>query len=359
MSWMVFSAIFLAHQVKQVKKSVLHDIIRIIREEKMASLDTMYMGIRLSSPVIIASSPLTSNIGNLEKCEKAGAGAVVLKSLFEEQVEKEASREHDEASDYLTHSDSDLYFQSMAKDYYIDKYMELLMEAKKKLSIPVIASINCNSINTWIDYADRFISCGADAIELNYYPIASDSSVSGEKVDRNLFEFAKTARKRISCPLSLKIGSRYSSLSHVIKKLDETGINALVLFNRAFRPDIDLENLGFTHTNPLSSSEEYAETLRWTALMSAEVGLDIAANTGIHDASSAVKMILAGAKAVEICSVVIKNGFDAISEMNDGIRSFMDRKGYSHISDFTALLAQENREDGDAWERVQFLKTIK
>ncbi len=325
----------------------------------MASLDTMYMGIRLSSPIIIASSPLTSNIENLEKCEKAGAGAVVLKSIFEEQVEKEATREHAEASEYLTHSDSDLYFQSMAKDYYIDKYMELLIEAKKKLSIPVIASINCNSINTWIDYADRFINCGADAVELNYYPIASESAVPGEKVDKNLFEFARTARKRIPCPLSIKICSRYSSLSNVIKKLDETGINGLVLFNRAFRPDIDLENLSFTNSNPLSSKDEYAETLRWTALMSAEVGLDIAANTGIHDAETAVKMLLAGAKAVEICSVVIKKGFGEIAAMNEGIKAFMDKKGYSDIAGFTGLLAQENRADGDAWERVQFLKTIK
>ena len=275
------------------------------------------MGLDLRSPVIIASGPLTSSLDGLKKAEDSGAGAVVLKSIFEEQIEEDASREALGNEQYLSHSDSHEYYAAMARDFYIDRYLTLLESAKKSLSIPVIASINCKSARTWVDYAERFSGCGADAIELNYFPIASNASVSGEKVDKALFEFAKVARSRISGKLSMKIGAQ-----------------------------------------AISSDTEYGMSLRWTALMSAEVGLDIAANTGIHSADTLIKMLLAGAKAVEVCSAVMKDGYGVISKMNEGLSAFMDEKGYSTLDDFIGKLAEENYERGDAWERVQFLKTI-
>ena len=325
----------------------------------MPDISTKYMGLDLSSPLIMASGPLTSSLDDLKKAEDAGCGAVVLKSIFEEQIEKDAGRDASASGDYLMHSDNQEYFEAMSRDYYVDRYLTLLDGAKKSLGIPVIASVNCKSVNTWLEYSQRFLSYGADAIELNYFPIASNAGVSGEKVDKELFDFAKTARSRIEGKLALKIGSFYSSLSNVIKRLDETGLDGLVLFNRPFRPDIDLKTLEVRSSAPVSSESEYGMSLRWTALMSAELKrADIAANTGIHSAGTAIKMLLAGAKAVEVCSVVMKNGFSVISKMNGEIASLMEEKGYLATSDFIGLLAEENYERGDAWERVQFLKTI-
>ena len=160
-------------------------------------IETRYLGLTLGSPVIVSSGPLTQNIVSLKKCEEAGAGAVVLKSIFEEQIESEVSKELESSSEYLDHSSAQEFFLSSSRDYYIDRYMKLLTEAKKELSIPVIASISAKDMDSWVDYAERFIACGADAIELNYYPISSDKDVPGSEVDRKAIEFARTARERI------------------------------------------------------------------------------------------------------------------------------------------------------------------
>ena len=321
-------------------------------------IGTEYLGLKLKSPVVVSSGPLTQNLVSLRKCEEAGAGAVVLKSIFEEQIESDVSKELDASREYLDNSSAEGFFLSSSRDYYIDRYMKLLTEAKKELSIPVIASVSAKSMASWIDYAERFVACGADAIELNYYPISSDRNVPGADVDRKAIEFAKTAREKIKAPLSLKIGYKYSSLASMLAAFDDIGIDGVVLFNRFFRPDIDIDSLEFTSGSPTSSADEYGEALRWIGLMSGETRMDYCGNTGIHSGESVVKMLLAGAKAVEVCSAVIKEGFGAIGRMNSFLEEWMKKHGYSSLSDFTGLLAQENRKDGYNWERTQFLKTI-
>ena len=324
----------------------------------MPNLEVEYMGLKLKSPVIVSSGPMTRDIESMKKCEAAGAGAVVIKSIFEEQIAKEASAAVDQNEDYLTHGGADDYMASLAKDYYIERYCDLIKNAKKELTIPVIASINCSTLSTWIDYAERFEASGADAIELNYYPLVSSVEVKGKAVDEALLDFAKSARKKIHIPLSVKLGRGYSALSYVLKQIDEIGFDAVVLFNRAFRQDIDLETLTFKPARITSSEDEYTQSLRWTALMSGDLKCDIAANTGIHSGATAVKMLLAGAAAVEVCSVLIKKGTSAITEINNDILSFMEKKGYDKITDFKGKLSQENNVNGDAWERVQYLKLV-
>ncbi len=319
-------------------------------------ISTEYMGLELRSPVIVSSGPLTQNIVTLKKAEAAGAGAVVLKSVFEEQIEADVSKEVEANAEYLGHSDE--AYAAFSRDRYIDRYMKLLAEAKKELSIPVIASVSAKTMDSWIDYAERFVKCGADGIELNYYPISSDAAVTGAEVDKRLIAFAERARKAIDGPLSMKIGYKYSSLANVISALDKAGIDGIVLFNRFFRPDIDIENLTFTAGSPVSGKDEYAEALRWIGLMSGEVKADLCGNTGIHDGETAVKMLLSGAKAVEVCTAVVQHGFSVIGEMNSFIASWMERHGYSSLRDFTGLLSQEHISDGWKWERTQFLKTI-
>ncbi len=319
-------------------------------------ISTEYMGLKLKSPVIVSSGPLTQNIVSLKKAEEAGAGAVVLKSIFEEQINSDVQKEVESNEAYIGHSSAD--YAAFSRDRYIDRYMKLLTEAKKNLSIPVIASVSANSMDTWIDYCSRFVKCGADGIELNYYPISSDASVSGAEVDKRFIAFVEKARKAIDGPLSIKMGYKYSSLASLIASIDKAGIDGIVLFNRFFRPDIDIEKIEMAAPAPVSSAAEYGEELRWIGLMSGEIKADMCGNTGIHDGETAVKMLLSGAKAVEICTAIIKKGFGVISEMNSFIEEWMKRHGYESTSDFIGLLSQEHMADGWKWERTQFLKTI-
>lgn len=324
----------------------------------MASLETTYLGLNLKSPVIVGSSPLTQNVVSLAKCEEAGAGAVVLKSIFEEQIEDEVSKEVEDNDEYLNFSSAHNVYKRAATDFYVDKYIKLLAAAKKELSIPVIASVCCKSLSSWATYASRFEKSGADAIELNYYPVTSDARVDGKKVDADFTEFVEFARKNISCPLSIKMGSKYSALANKIKFIDKCGIEGVVLFNRTFRPDINIDSLEIVGGTPTTNGSEYTDSLRWTTLMSGEVKMDIAANTGIHNGETAIKMLLAGAKAVEVASLPIKEGFGSITRMNNEIKAWMEKHGYERISDFCGKLAQENNDEGYKWERTQFLKII-
>ena len=325
----------------------------------MANLSTKYLGLELKSPVIVAAGPYTQTVESLKELEAAGAGAVVLKSIFEEQIEADISKEYNKHEDNISWSVVDQDYIEHGKDQYIDRYMRLLVEAKKALEIPVIASICCQTLEEWIDYAQRFVNCKADAIELNYYPIASDSSVDGKEVEKALLDFAKVAKKKISCPVSIKMGKRYSSITNLVSRLDNIGIDGVVLFNRFYRPDISIDKMTFVPGPELSSPKEYSGALRWIALMSGEVDLDLCGNTGIHDGETVVKMLLAGAKAVEVCTAIIKEGAGVITKMNDFVADWMDKKGYKSLDEFIGKLAQEKHSEGYKWERTQFLHMIK
>jgi Dihydroorotate dehydrogenase len=325
----------------------------------MADISTKVLSLDLKSPIIAASGPLTSNIESLLKLEKAGVGAVVLKSIFEEELNEETFSAMIDNEQYLSHSDFAEVFSSVKRDHLLNEYLEFLLEAKKKLSIPVIASINCIHIDSWTEYASRFEDCHPDAIELNYYPIASDAKVKGEDVDRALYNFVKKARKATSLPLIIKIGNNYSSIAYNLKKIEAEGIEGVVLFNRFYRPDIDIEKEAIAPRLTYSSEAESGPTLRWIALMSAEMPrTDLIANTGIDSAEEAIKMLLAGAKGVEVCSTLMKNGIETVTKMNEGLALWMDKKGYKKISDFNGKLAQERIADPSLWERTQFMKTI-
>lgn len=328
-------------------------------EVVMLDISTRVLNLNLKNPLIAASSPLTSNVESLIKLEKAGIGAVVLKSIFEEELNSESRKAMLDNEQYLGHSDFAEVFSSFNKDYLLNQYLELLVSAKQKLSIPVIASINCIHPEAWIEYAERFEACKPDALELNYYPIASDASVKGEEVDKALFSFVKKARKATALPLIIKLGNNYSSLSYNIKKLEAEGIDGVVLFNRFYRPDIDIETEEITSRLTLSTENEIGHILRWVALMSAELkNLDIIANTGVHTSASLIKMLLAGAKAVEICSVLMQDGLDSISKLTEGLETWMTKKGYSNLNDFVGKLAQERISDPMLWERTQFMKSL-
>ncbi|MGD1819516.1 MAG: dihydroorotate dehydrogenase-like protein [Pleomorphochaeta sp.] len=325
----------------------------------MANLKTNYMGLELKNPIIAASSPLTSNLDNIKKLEDAGVGAIVLKSIFQEQIDKDADSNVDIEQSFLNHADAYGFLRGASQDHYIDMYLTLVEDAKKACDIPIIASLNGSGDGSWIrEYAPRFAYCGADAFEVNHYEIGSNANLDGKQMDKKFIKFAKIARQEIKLPLSLKMSSTFSSTANIIRELDFLKYDGLVLFNRFFNPDININSVSMSRGNTISSPNEYSRSLRWVGLMSEEINLDLCANTGIYDGETIIKMLLAGAAAVEVCSAFIQNGLDTVNLMLDSLNSWMEKKGYDSIDKFKGILAQEKMSDPTLWERTQYIKSL-
>jgi dihydroorotate dehydrogenase (fumarate) len=338
----------------------------------MIDLTCKYLGLSLKNPIIVGSSGLTSSTENLKKIAKLGAGAVVLKSIFEEQIKFEAENliksdtpqikswndafqgivskteyYYEEALDYLT---------NYAKEHTLNNYLSLISSAKREINIPVIASINCTTQYDWQYFARRIQEAGADALELNVYLLPSDFEKSGTDNEKVYFDIIQEVRKFITIPVSLKIGFYFSSLAQTALRLSESGIAGLTLFNRPFNPDIDIEHLEPDAKNMFSTDSEYSHTLRWVALLAGKLKCDIAASTGIHDHETIVKQLLAGADAVQMVSVFYRNHFDILPQLLSGIEKWMTEHNFRSISDFKGLLSSKNVENPAAYERVQFLR---
>jgi dihydroorotate dehydrogenase (fumarate) len=338
----------------------------------MADLSCKYLGLKLRNPIIVGSSGLTASIENLKTIAQMGAGAVVLKSIFEEQIKFETEKliqsenpqmkswnevfqgivskteyYYDEAFDYLT---------NYAKEHTLSKYLTLISGAKKAIDIPVIASINCSTQYDWQYFAKRIQDAGADALELNVYLLPSDFEKSGDENEKVYFDIIQEVKKYVTIPLSLKVGFYFSGLARSILRLSETGIAGLTLFNRPYNPDIDIEHLQVNSSNMFSSDSEYSHTLRWVALLSGRLKCDIAASTGIHNHETVIKQILAGADAVHMASVFYKHHFEILPQIISGLGYWMEQHKFSTISDFKGLLSQKKVHNPAAYERVQFLR---
>jgi len=324
----------------------------------MQDLHTTYLGLKLKNPIIVGSGPLTANLDNLKRCEDSGVGAVVLKSIFEEQIEKEAESVVDENEEYLTHSDAAAFVRGNITEQAVDTYLTLVSNAKKSLSIPVIASINCKSAGRWTEYANRFAKAGADAIEINHYVVAADRNIDGLTVEKEFVNLVHNARKSIKLPLAVKMGMFYSSMSNLLYAFDKEKVDGVVLFNRFFQNDIDITKQTLKQGPVLSSPNDYLVSLRWVALMSAELKCDLCASYGIWNGETVVKQLLAGAKACAVCSVLMKDGMDAVGKMLSYLSAWMEKNGYAKIADFNGKLAQENIKDPDLWERSQYMKAL-
>jgi dihydroorotate dehydrogenase (fumarate) len=338
----------------------------------MIDLSCKYIGLQLTNPVIVGSSGLTSSLENLKIIAQKGAGAVVLKSIFEEQIKFESNEfmhsdnpemkswkntfqgivsktefYYDEAFEYLT---------SYAKEHTLNQYLSLISDAKKVIDIPVIASINCNTQYDWQYFAKRIQEAGADALELNVYLLPSDFEKTGNENEKVYFDIIREVKRFITIPISLKIGYYLSSLSQTALRLSETGIAGLTLFNRPYNPDIDIEKLQINASNMYSNDTEYSHTLRWVALLAGKIKCDIAASTGIHNHETVIKQLLAGADAVHMVSVFYKHHFDILPQILSGIESWMKQHGFSNISEFKGSLSRKNVHNPASYERVQFLR---
>ena len=321
----------------------------------MAELKTKYMGIELRSPVIAASSGLTATVSKVKELEQAGAGAVVLKSLFEEQILFDSNK-MTEGFNADVHADAMDFFNGMSSNYFLDEYLGLVEDCKKAVDIPVIASVNCVTDGTWIKYAKRFENVGADALELNVFNIPVNKKLSSEDYERIYYSIAEEVKKNVTIPVALKVSPHFTSLARVLENFAEIGIDGLVLFNRFYRPDVDIDKLKITHAPIMSAAEEMSLALQWIALLSGEIDIDFAATTGVHNAEGVIKQLLAGAKAVQVCSALYKNGSRVIGEMNKEISSWMESKKFSSIKDFNGMLCQEESNNPEAYERTQYMK---
>jgi len=322
----------------------------------MADISTKYMGLNLKNPLIIGSCGLTANIKSLQQFDKAGAAAVVLKSVFEEEINLEYDKLLQEAGN-LGYKNEDLdYFDYKIKEENLNEYINLIVEAKSKLSIPVIASINCISEHEWANFAKRCENAGADGLEVNIAFFPSDFTLKPEEIESRYFNIVNQLIKKIDIPVALKIGPWFTNTGSMIRRLSATGVRSLVLFNRFYNPDFDIETLKLTSKNIFSSPNESSLPLRFIAMMFNRVNCDLAASTGIHNGEDMVKQILAGASAVQIVSVLYEESGQVIGKMLGFLNNWMDKKGFSNLQDFKGKLSQDQGSNPAAYERVQFMK---
>lgn len=322
----------------------------------MADLSTSYMGFDLKNPIIVGSSGLTNSVSNIIEIEKNGAAAVVLKSLFEEQINHTISHTMSSNDNNYFYPEADDYISNYTRHKDVDNYLKLIRDAKAAVKIPVIASINCISASDWISFAKSIQDAGADGIELNIFILPSDPKNDAARNENEYFEIIQSIRKQVSIPIAVKISYYFSGLANTALKLSWTGINGMVLFNRFFSPDIDIDNLKVTATNVFSHPDELSISLRWVAMLSSRLHCDIAASTGIHSGAAVIKQLLAGARATQVVSVLYKNGFGHITTMLNELEAWMDKHNFSSLKDFNGRMSIKEIENPAAFERVQFMK---
>lgn len=318
----------------------------------MAQLSTTFAGLKLKNPIIVSSSGLTNSVEKIKKLEAAGAGAVVLKSVFEEQIKVQAGQMSGygapEADDYLN-----AYVRSNA----LNEHIELIKEAKKACDIPVIASINCYSTSEWTDFAKYMEEAGADALEINILSLQCEKDYTYGSFEQLHIDVLKSIRKTVKIPVIMKLGSNLTNPVALINQLYANGAAAVVLFNRFYQPDINIDTLTFTSANVMSEPAELTEKIRWTAIASAEVkNIDYAISGGVHCGKGVIKSILAGASAVEVCSAIYKYGDKEIAEMTKELSEWMTSKGYENINSMKGKMNAEAAGSINPFERTQFMR---
>jgi dihydroorotate dehydrogenase (fumarate) len=323
----------------------------------MADLTTEYLGLRLPSPLVLASSALSNRIENLEAAEGHGAGAVVLRSLFEEQIEA-ANTELEESSQRFSESNPEARTYFPPQRVGPHEYLSLLQRAKKAVRIPVIASLNCCAPGSWTGYARQIADAGADALEVNVYAVEADPSLPGSEVERRYVEAVAGIKAAVKIPVAVKLSPYFTSLANVVAQLEQTGVAGVVLFNRFLQPDISLERMAPASVMSLSSPSEALLPLRWIGLLYGRVRLDLAASTGVHDSAGALKQLLAGATVVQLASTLSRNGVPHLGKVLNGIEEWMERRGHSSIEEFRGTLSQKQISDPGAFERAQYVHLI-
>lgn len=323
-------------------------------------LSTRYMGLDLRHPVVASASPLSSSLDGIKRLEDGGAAAVVMFSLFEEQLEQEMA-----SVDHLTAVGSDSFAESLSyfsalDEYQVgpDRYLDLVRRAAENVDIPVIASLNCVTAEGWSDYAELLAESGARGIELNVYYLPADPDMNSETVEQHYLDALTAAKAAASVPVGLKVGPYFSAMAHMARRFEEAGADGLVLFNRFYQPDFDLDELAVTPDLKLSNAMEMRLPLRWIAMLYGRIGLPLAATTGVQGPEEVIKYVLAGASAVMTTSSLLRNGPAHCQTLVDGLSEWMDRRGYESVGEMRGALSQQNVADPTAFARANYIRML-
>lgn len=323
-------------------------------------LKTTYLGLQLKNPVIPSASPLSKTVEMIQRLEEAGAGAVVVHSLFEEQVTMDSIQlDHYLSYGAQSHSEALSYFPEM-ETYNIgpEGYLDLIRKAKKKTDIPIIASLNGISPGGWTRYAQLMQEAGADAVELNVYFVSANPEMTGEQVEKLYLDLITSVRKKIKIPIAVKVGPFFSAFANMAKRMQEKGANGLVLFNRFYQPDFDLENLEVVPNVVLSRSSALRLPLRWTAILYGRVKADLAITGGIHSHEDVLKAMMAGASAAQMASELLQNGVGRIGEILKEMKIWMEKHEYDSVKQMRGSMSQRHVAEPAAFERANYMKAL-
>jgi len=322
----------------------------------MVDLSTTYMGLSLRNPLIVGSSGLVKTVEGVQKAADAGAGAVVLKSLFEEQLQAQTD-EIDRDMMASAHTEALEYVRAeIGMSYGVGEYTQLIRQCKRSVSIPVIASINCVSPRWWTQYAEQIAAAGPDALELNISRMPVDPSGAANSIEEIFYSIVEDVTRRIELPVAVKIGPYFTSLANFAAGLIKRGASALVLFNRFYRPDIDVDSMQAITASPFSTPEEISISLRWIALLAGRLPCDFASSTGVHDHIGLIKQLLAGASAVQACSTFYIHGFQQIETMLKGLEDWMEAKGLNRLEEIPIQMQPNLTSQPELFERLQYIK---
>jgi dihydroorotate dehydrogenase (fumarate) len=326
----------------------------------MVDLSTTYMGMTLKSPIVPSASPLSKTIAGIRQLEDAGAAAITLYSLFEEQIQIEALAQHH----FLEHGTESfaeaLSYFPRAADYNRgpEGYLELITQAKQAVDVPVIASLNGVSTGGWIGYAKMMEEAGADALECNVYLLPTRTDVSSAEVEQVYLDILREVKANVGIPVAMKLGPFFSAIPNMAHRLDEAGADALVLFNRFYQPDFDLEELTVVPNLVLSRSWEMRMPLRWIAILYGKVGCSLALTTGVHTAEDALKAVMAGADVVNVASLLLQEGVGKITALTDGVADWMEANEYESVAQMKGSLSQQKSAEPAAFERANYMKVL-
>jgi dihydroorotate dehydrogenase (fumarate) len=325
----------------------------------MNKLKTSYMGITLDNPVILGACNVASDLDNLKKAEEFGAGAIVFKSLFEEQIQLESFQLDEKLNEF-----NDLYAEMVQMHPNLEhagpeEHLWKLRKATENLNIPVIASLNAVNNSTWVKYARLLSETGVDALEINFYQIPLDPDISAKDIEEEQIKTLKEIRKSISIPISVKLSPDYSNILNFIGRLDKAGADAVVLFNSFFQPDIDIFNEKHITSSHLSNEGDYKKSLRYAGLLYKNIKADICSSHGILTGEDAIRLMLSGATCVQVVSTVYKNGLSQIGTIRKEIEEWMDSKNYTNIEEFRGKLSKSSLSNNPfVYKRAQYVDLL-
>jgi dihydroorotate dehydrogenase (fumarate) len=323
-------------------------------------LTTNYLGMKLRSPLVPSASPLSESIDNIQQMEDAGAAAVVMHSLFEEQL----SLERYELHHHLTKGTESFpealtYFpQSVSFRVGPETYLEHIQKAKQKVHIPIIASLNGSSLGGWTNYAQQIQQAGADALELNIYYVPTDLELTSNEIEQTYIDILQAVKASINIPVAVKLSPYFTNMANMAKRLDAAGADALVLFNRFYQPDINLHHLDVEPNVLLSTPQSMRLPLRWIAILYGRVHTDLAATSGIHKGYDVLKMLMVGAKVTMLCSTLLRHGINHIQVIEQEIREWMEQNEYESIQQMQGSMSQQHCPNPSAFERAQYMRSL-